>query len=399
MGILDFLSGEFIDVIQWTDDTRDTMVWRFERYGHEIKYGAKLTVREGQAAVFIHEGQLADVFTPGLYMLETNNMPIMTKLQHWDHGFQSPFKSEIYFVNTTRFNDNKWGTRNPVMLRDPEFGPTRVRAFGSYSVKVSDPALFMQEIVGTDGEFTADEITFQIRNIIVQEASRVMAASGIPVLDMAANTGDMGKLIATEVSKVLAEYGMEMPELYIENISLPAAVEAVLDKRTSMGVVGDLGRFTQFAAAEAMTAAAANPSGGNGMGAGLGMGMGMAMANQLGQAMAPQARQPQPGPWGAPSGHATAMPGGQPGPAAAPSHATPPPPPPPPVEKLWHLAENGSTSGPFSRARLGRMVQEGGLSRDSMVWTAGQDGWLRAGEIRELAQLFTVQPPPPPPGV
>jgi len=125
MGILDFLTGEFIDVIHWTDDTRDTMVWRFEREAHEIKYGAKLTVREGQAAVFVHEGQLADVFTPGLYMLETNNMPIMTTLQHWDHGFKSPFKSEIYYVNTTRFNDLKWGTKNPIMLRDPEFGPTR----------------------------------------------------------------------------------------------------------------------------------------------------------------------------------------------------------------------------------------------------------------------------------
>ena len=128
MGILDFLSGQFIDVIHWTDDTRDTLVWRFEREGHEIKYGAKLTVREGQAAVFVHEGQLADVFTPGLYMLETNNMPILTSLNHWDHGFRSPFKSEVYFVNTTRFANLKWGTKNPVICRDPEFGPVRLRA-------------------------------------------------------------------------------------------------------------------------------------------------------------------------------------------------------------------------------------------------------------------------------
>ncbi|MFV0514159.1 MAG: SPFH domain-containing protein, partial [Jhaorihella sp.] len=141
MGIFDFLTGEFIDVIHWTDDTRDTMVWRFEREGHEIKYGAKLTVREGQAAVFVHEGQLADVFTPGLYMLETNNMPVMTTLQHWDHGFQSPFKSEVYFVNTTRFNDLKWGTKNPIMCRDPEFGPVRIRAFGSYAMRVADPGI------------------------------------------------------------------------------------------------------------------------------------------------------------------------------------------------------------------------------------------------------------------
>ena len=261
MGIFDFLTGEFIDVIHWVDDTRDTMVWRFEREGHEIKYGAKLTVREGQAAVFVHEGQLADVFTPGLYMLETNNMPIMTTLNHWDHGFKSPFKSEIYYVNTTRFNNLKWGTKNPIMVRDPEFGPTRLRAYGTYTIRVTDPARFLTEIVGTDGEFTMDEISYQIRNIIVQDFSHVIASSGIPVLDMAANTADLGKLIAAQIAPTLAEYGLSMPELYIENISLPPAVEAALDKRTSMGLAGDLGKFTQYSAAEAMTAAAAQQQG------------------------------------------------------------------------------------------------------------------------------------------
>ncbi|RKF16851.1 SPFH domain-containing protein [Roseovarius spongiae] len=371
MGIFDFLTGEFIDVIHWTDDTRDTMVWRFEREGHEIKYGAKLTVREGQAAVFIHEGQLADVFTPGLYMLETNNMPIMTTLQHWDHGFQSPFKSEIYFVSTVRFNDLKWGTKNPIILRDPEFGPTRIRAYGTYSVRVSDPAKFLSEIVGTDGEFTMDEISYQIRNIIVQEFSRVIASSGIPVLDMAANTADLGKLVATAISQTVANYGLVIPELYIENISLPSAVEAALDKRTSAGLAGDLGRFTQYSAAEAMTEAAKNPSGGGGMGAGLGMGMGIAMADRM---------TGQSGPWGA-----------QPQPAQA-----APPPPPPPPEKVWHIAEAGETRGPYSRAAMGRMAGDGGLTRDTQVWTAGQDGWMRAGDVAELAQLFTVMPPPPP---
>jgi len=370
MGILDFLTGEFIDVIHWTDETRDTMVWRFERHGHEIKYGAKLTVREGQAAVFVHEGQLADVFTPGLYMLETNNMPIMTTLQHWDHGFKSPFKSEIYFVNTTRFSNLKWGTKNPIMIRDPEFGPTRIRAFGTYTIKVSDPATFMREIVGTDGEFTMDEISFQIRNIIVQEFSRVIAQSGIPVLDMAANTAELGKLIATAIDPTMKEYGLTIPELYIENISLPPAVEAALDKRTSMGLAGDLSNFTQYSAAEAMTEAATNPNGGGGMGAGLGMGMGMAMAQQMAQ-----------GPWGA-----------APQPAAA-----APPPPPPPVEHVWHIAKDGNVTGPFSKATMGQKVSSGELTRESMVWTQGQDGWLPAEDVQELAQLFTVLPPPPPP--
>jgi membrane protease subunit (stomatin/prohibitin family) len=372
MPIFDFLSGQFIDVIEWTDDTRDTMVWRFERHGHEIKYGAKLTVREGQTAVFIHEGQLADIFRPGLYMLETNNMPVMTTLQHWDHGFRSPFKSEIYFVNTNRFTNLKWGTKNPIMLRDPEFGPTRVRAFGTYTVKVADAGRFMTEIVGTDGEFTTDEITFQIRNVIVQEFSRVVASSGIPVLDMAANTADFGKLVATAISETIAQYGLTLPELYIENISLPPAVEAALDKRTSMGVVGDLGRYTQFAAAEAMQAAASNPGGDGGMGAGLGAGMGMAMGNRMMGAG---------GPWGQPERAAPAAPA----------------PPPPPVEHVWHVAENGQTKGPFSKADLGRMAATGELGRETFVWTAGQDGWLRAEDVTELAQLFTVMPPPPPP--
>jgi len=374
MGIFDFLTGEFIDVIHWVDDTSDTMVWRFEREGHEIKYGAKLTVREGQSAVFIHEGQLADVFTPGLYMLETNNMPVLTTLNHWDHGFKSPFKSEIYFVNTTRFNDLKWGTKNPIICRDPEFGPVRLRAFGTYSIRVTDPARFLTEIVGTDGEFTMDEISFQTRNIIVQEFSRVVASSGIPVLDMAANTADLGKLVATEISGTLAEYGLTMPELYIENISLPPAVEEAMDKRTSMGIAGDLGRFTQYSAAEAMIAAAQNPNGGGGMGAGLGMGMGMAMAQQMAQ-----------GPWGA-----------RPAQSVAPAAAHPAPPPPPPVEHVWHTAQDGVTSGPFSKAALGRMATGGKITRDTFVWTAGQDGWKRAEDVQELAQLFTILPPPPP---
>ncbi|WP_376871145.1 SPFH domain-containing protein [Albirhodobacter sp. R86504] len=371
MGILDFLTGEFIDVIHWTDDTRDTMVWRFEREGHAIKYGAKLTVREGQAAVLIHEGQLADVFGPGLYMLETNNMPVMTTLQHWDHGFKSPFKSEVYFLNTARFNDLKWGTKNPIIARDPEFGPVRIRAFGTYSMRITDPAKFMLEIVGTDGEFTADEISFQIRNVIVQEVSRVVAGSNIPVLDMAANTADLGKLIVAAIEPLISGYGLSIPEFYIENISLPEAVEAMLDQRTSMGIVGDLNRYTQFNAAQALGNSGA-------MGAAVGAGLGMAMGAQMGAAH-------HAGPWGA------AQPAAQP---AAQNIA----PPPPPVEKVWHVAANGAATGPFGRGHLGRMVADGSLTRTTLVWTPGLAGWLKAEEVTELAQLFTIAPPPPPLG-
>lgn len=360
MPIFDFLSGQFIDVIHWTDDSRDTMVWRFEREGHEIKYGAKLTVREGQAAVFIHEGQLADVFSPGLYMLETNNMPVMTSLQHWDHGFKSPFKSEIYFVNTTRFGNLKWGTKNPIMLRDPEYGPLRLRAFGTYAVRVADPALFLREIVGTDGDFTADEISYQIRNIIVQEFSRALAASGIPALDMAANTADLGKLVAGAIDPTLKNYGLSLPELYIENISLPPAVEKALDARTSRGIAGNLDDHLKYKAAEAM--ATENAAAGQAMGMGMGAALGMQMAH------------PQMGPWG----------------------PVTPPPAPPPVEHVWHIAIDGQVSGPYSKAAMGRKVTDGTLTRASMVWTQGQDGWKPAEDVTELAQLFTVMPPPPP---
>lgn len=370
--IWNFLRGQFIDVIEWTDDTRDTIVWRFERHGNEIKYGAKLIVREGQVAVFVHEGQLADVFPPGLYQLETNNLPILTSLQHWDHGFSSPFKSEVYFVSTVRFQDLKWGTKNPIMVRDPEFGPVRLRAFGTYSIRVTDAARFLREIVGTDGEVTTDEVTNNLRNIIVARFSAKIAAAGIPVLDMAANTDQLSELLRARIAPEMAEYGLEIPKLLIENISLPAEVEKALDKRASMGLVGDLSKYTQFSAAEAMTGAAATP--GSNMGAGLGIGMSMAMASQMAKAMNPD----------------TARPGG----AEAP-HAPAPPPPPP--QTVWHLAENGQTRGPFDLGTLRRMAAEGGFRADTLVWAPGYSGWTRADAVAELAPLFAATPPPPPP--
>mgnify|MGYP002718224870 CR=1 FL=1 len=368
MSIFDILGGEFIEIIEWTADDRDTMVWRYPTVGNAIKYGAKLTVREGQSAVFVHEGQLADTFGPGLYMLETNNMPVLTRLQHWDHGFRSPFKSEVYFVSTTRFNDLKWGTRNPIMARDPEFGPVRLRAFGTYSMRVTDPARFMTEIVGTDGEFTRDEIAFQIRNVLVQEFSRVIAGSGIPVLDMAANTGDLGKLVSQAIEPTIAAYGISIPEFYIENISLPQEVEKMLDKRTSMGILGDLDRFGQYATSEAMVNASQNPGG-------AGAGMGAAMGAALGAGMASR---PVSGPWGSiPQAGAT-------------------PPPLTQADAAWHVALNGKAEGPFDRAGLERLASEGRFGAETLVWTAGQDGWRKAGDIPDLARLFPPMPPPLP---
>jgi len=239
-----------------------------------------------------------------------------------------------------------------------------LRAFGTYTVKAADPAVFLREIVGTDGEFTMDEISYQIRNIIVQEFSRAIAKSGIPVLDMAANTAEVGQLVANAIDPTLKQYGLTIPELYIENISLPEAVEKALDERTSRGVAGNLDEHMKWKAAEAMTMEGS--AAGNAMGMGMGAGMGM----QMGQMASP---------WG-----------------QAPQAPTPPAPPAPPVEHVWHIAAGGEVSGPFSKARLGQMITDGSLSRDSMVWTQGQDGWMQAGDVTELAQLFTVMPPPPP---
>ncbi len=367
--VFGFLKGQFIDVIEWLDDSRDTLVYRFERYGNTIMMGAKLTVREGQAAVFIHEGQMADIFGPGLYELQTNNMPLMTALQSWSHGFNSPFKSEIYFVNTRRFAGLKWGTQNPIMLRDPEFGALRLRAFGSYAIRVTDPGVFMKEIVGTDGEFTQDEISGQIRNIVVQKVSQSLAASGIPALDMAANTQDLSRIVAQAIEPTLKDYGLSMPELYIENISLPPEVEKVLDQRSSMGIVGDLNKYTQFSAAQAIQAAG-SAGGDSAMGTGMGMGMGMGMAQAMANAM-----------------------GGM----GAPAAAAPPPPPPPPAAVQFHVAVNGQTSGPFGTAKLQQMLVSGQFGRDSMVWAAGMAGWVKAAEVPALASLFAAVPPPPPP--
>ncbi|MFO1207980.1 MAG: SPFH domain-containing protein [Amaricoccus sp.] len=377
MSIFDFLRGEFIDVIHWTDDSRNTIVWRFEREGHAIKYGAKLTVREGQAAVFVHEGQLADVFSPGLYELETNNLPILTTLQHWDHGFKSPFLSEIYFVNTRLFTDLKWGTRNPIMCRDSEFGMVRLRAFGTYTMRVTDPGKFMTEIVGTDGDFTTEEIEFQIRNLIVTNFSQIIATSGIPVLDMAGNTIEMARIVHDRIAPAVAEYGLTLPGFYIENISLPAEVEAAMDKRTASGVAGDLSRYTEFSAAEAMTKAADNPGGGGGIGAGLGAGMGMAMAERMART----------GPWGA-----------APAPASAAPASAAPPPVPGTGEKRWHVAVDGKPTGPYGRDELGRMIADGRVTGDSWLWTPGGPDWQRGRDVGELADLFGAVPPPPPVG-
>ncbi|HQR47469.1 MAG TPA: SPFH domain-containing protein, partial [Thermoanaerobaculia bacterium] len=266
MGLLDNIKqqigSQFIEVITWLDESNDSMVYRFPVYNQEIKMGAQLTVRENQAALFINEGKAADLFGPGRYELQTQNLPILTDLRGWKYGFQSPFRADVYFFNTRLFTDLKWGTTNPVMMRDAEFGMIRLRAFGTYAMKIADPKTFFATVVGTRGLTTQDEITGQLRSTILSRLSDAIAESKVAALDIASKYDELSnhgkQLLGTE----FAAFGLELSKFFIENVSLPEEVEAAIDQRTKLGVLGDrLGQFTQLQAAEAIKTAAANPGG------------------------------------------------------------------------------------------------------------------------------------------
>src|SRR5271167_4827548 len=284
MGLFDKLRGEFIDIIEWTQPSdSEVLAYRFPRYGNEIKMGAKLTVREGQAAAFVNEGQLADVYHPGMFTLQTQNMPILSTLKGWKYGFNSPFKAEVYFISRRQWTDQKWGTQNPIMLRDPELGPVRIRAFGTYAMKVKDPATFLRQLVATDPSFETYEIANQLRHTIAARFADAVGQMKVPVLGLAGNYDKMSKMALEKIAPDLEAMGLMLPLFYIENISLPPEVEQALDKRTKMGVIGDLGRYTQYQTAEAIPAAAQNPGGPAGLGMGLaaGVNLGNQMAAQL----------------------------------------------------------------------------------------------------------------------
>ena len=287
MGIMDAIRSQFIEVIEWLDDSGNTLLYRFPVQGQEIKNGARLTVRESQAAVFVFQGQIADVFTPGLYTIDGGNTPILSKLGAWMHGIKSPFKAEVYFVNTKQFTDLKWGTANPVMMRDTDFGMVRLRAFGIYSIRVADPRAFIKEVAGTNAHYVTEDIEGQLKRTLVSGFSDALAESKIAALDLASNYDELSKFVRSKLSEEFKSYGLELTKYLIENISLPQEVEAAMDKRTSMGVIGDVGRYTQFQAADAMRDAAQNTSGGAGTGAGLGAGfaIGNAMAGAMTNAM------------------------------------------------------------------------------------------------------------------
>lgn len=396
MGLLNKLRNEFIDIIEWTDNTSDTMIWRFPRFQAEIKNGAQLTVRESQVAVLVNEGQFADVFKPGRYELTTSNMPVLSTLKGWKYGFNSPFKVDVYFVNTKQFLNLRWGTANPIMMRDPEFGPIRIRAYGSYNFRVDaeDPTVFIKNVAGTSGEFTTEGISDQLRNFVITKFTDHLAESKIAALDMAANLNEFSTGLAEALKEDFGELGIQLTKFLVENISLPEAVEQALDRRTSMGVIGDMGAYTQMQFADSLVAGAENPGGGNNpAGAAMGMGMGLAMAGQMTQQMMnPQAQQPA----GGQPQHASQPGGAQPQYPPQAASSTPPPVPP---QATFHVSVNGVQQGPFALVQMQQMAQQGQLTPATLVWTAGMPAWAAANSVPSIASLFGVVPPPPPPPI
>jgi membrane protease subunit (stomatin/prohibitin family) len=369
MGLWDKLTREFIDIIEWMEpSSNEILAYRFPRSDNEIKNGAKLIVREGQVAAFVKEGQLADVKTPGMYTLDTNNMPILSKILGWKYGFESPFKCEVYFISTRQWTDLKWGTQNPVMMRDQEFGPIRVRAFGTYAFKVIDAGTFIRECVATDPMFEAYEITNQFRNAIVSRFVDTLGSQQIPILDLVGNYERVSRLAQDRIAPELAKMGIALTQFFVENVSLPPEVEAALDKRSQMGVLGNLDQYTKFQAAEAIRDAAQNPGGV--AGAGVGLGAGVAIGQQMAGAMA-GAQQANP----------------------VTSQSLPPP---MPLSVTFFVALNGQQAGPFDMATIGTMIRSGQISPSTLVWKAGMANWSAANTVAEFDGQFRSAPPPLP---
>ena len=362
MSLFQKAKAEFIDIIQWTEPAdSDILAYRFQRYNNEIKMGAQLTVREGQAAVFVNEGKLADVFSPGMYTLQTQNIPILSTLKGWKYGFDSPFRAEVYFIATRQFTDQKWGTPNPIMMRDPEFGMVRIRAFGTYAMHISDPAVFLRQIVATNPSFESLQISGQMRDTIVPRFTDVLAQAHIPALELAGNYDKIGKLALEKIKPDLASLGIELTLFYVENISLPPEVEQAMDTRTKMGVLGDMSQYTRYQTATAIPLAAGNPAGGMAsMGAGMAVGMGM--GNQMAGAMAANVGTP----------------------------------PPLQVAPSYFLAVNGVQSGPYDVTTLAGKIKSGDLKPDTLVWKNGMAAWSAAQTVDELKGFFPPTPPPIP---
>ena len=300
MALMDFIKKQFIDIIQWTEEGDGTLAWRFPMAEMEIQNGASLTVRESQMAVFVNEGQVADVFGPGTYKLTTQTLPVLTYLKNWDKLFQSPFKSDVYFFSTRQQIDQKWGTPQPITIRDKDFGAVRLRAFGNYAFRIADPKLFHTEISGTRESYTVAEVDGQLRGLVLQNISNAIASSGLPFLDLAANQIAFANALAQELQPAFAKIGLRLEAMTVQNVSLPEELQKILDQKIGMGMVGnDMGKFMQYQTAQAIPKFAEGAGNGGGvagdaMGLGAGVALGQVLAQNLQQGLQGGAAQAAP---------------------------------------------------------------------------------------------------------
>ncbi len=364
------LSNEFIDIVEWLDYTDDTIAHRFERYQNEIKNGAKLIVREGQTAVFVNEGQLADVFTPGTYDLTTKNLPILATLKGWKYGFNSPFKAEVYFVNTHLFTDEKWGTKNPITLSDTRFGLVEIRAFGTYAFRISDAGKFIIDIVGTDNNFTNFEINEHLKSLIATRFTDTVGEANLPIELYAANTSELSETCREVMAPEFETVGISLEKFYIENVSMPEELKKEIFEYSRLDKL-DMQKLAQFKAAKAMEAAAKNEGGT--AGAGMGMGMGFVLAQQMGTMM------------GGTMGGQQSFP--QAGGTAVP--------PPMPVQVQYYYAINGTQQGPVTFDQLKALFANRTINRESLVWKQGMANWTALQEVEELKSFLGGNTPPP----
>lgn len=373
MGIFDEikkkLSHEFIDIIEWLDNTNDTLVHRFERYQNEIKNGAQLVVREGQMAVFINEGQLADVFKPGTYTLSTQNLPILATLKGWKYGFNSPFKAEVYFVSTRLFTDEKWGTKNPVTLNDDRFGFVEIRAFGTYAFKINDPGKFITDVVGTDSHFTNYEINEHLKSLISTRFTDTIGEANLPIELYAANTNELSDTCLEVMNPEFNSVGISLEKFFIENVSMPEELKKEIFEYSRLNKL-DLDKLAKFKAAKAMEAAASNESGA--AGAGMGMGMGFAMAQQMGNMFSQQTQTTAP---------------------IANGGATPPP---LPTPTQYFYAVNGQQAGPVTYEALSGLFASKTIDANTLVWKQGMANWTTLNSVPELQGILGSMPPPLP---
>lgn len=360
MSLREFLVGEQIDIIEWLDESDDTMAWRFSRPNNEIKNGAQLIVRPGQMAMLVDQGHVADVFQPGRHELTTENMPLLSTLRGWKYGFRSPFKADVIFLSTKQFIGRKWGTANPVMVRDAELGPVRLRAYGTYAVRVTDAKRFVQELLGGMSLYQTNEVTDQLRDVVIAQLSTALSKSGIPILELASKYAEVGARVQALVTPQFEQYGLGITQLVIENVSLPPEVEATLDQKTRMRMLGDIDQYARLQSADAIRDAARNPSGG--AAAGIGIGLGAA----LGQRAAAAAPVAAPG-----------------APPPAPAAASFEPPPIPTV--MWYYVDGSERKGPMDQAAL---VRSGALTGATLVWRQGMGAWTSASAVPELADVL-----------